>query len=293
MSLPGLASILGRAFGRDVRIVGTRALGAGAVGSAGCVSTSEGELFIKTSSGPRSSMFSSEARALETLRAASTSLVIPKPIAWRDPGDGPGYLVTELIQSDGSASRGDLEQSLGRGLAMLHKTSAPAFGFHVPTYCGTTEQPNPWTPNWTELYAQHRLGHLARALTAKGALDPKDSRRFAQLIERLPQLIESDEPPALIHGDLWSGNVLTTSSGCAALVDPSSSFSHREAELGMMTLFGGFSSRAYDSYSEVYPLEPGWKDRNPLYQLYHVANHALIFGGAYVQQTMTLVRRYL
>ena len=114
------------------------------------------------------------------------------------------------------------------------------------------------------------------------------------MIGRLDQYIsEPAGGPSLHHGDLWSGNVHIAASGEPALIDPSAYFGHREAEWGMMTLFGSFSSRVSDAYHEAYPLEPGWRERNPLYQLYHLMNHLNLFGVGYHSQVMAIVRRYV
>ena len=111
------------------------------------------------------------------------------------------------------------------------------------------------------------------------------------MADRLPELLAHEARPALIHGDLWSGNVLATARG-PALVDPACAACDREMELGITTLFGGFSERFFDAYEEALPLPGGWRDRNPLYQLYHLLNHHLIFGGHYGRQALALARRY-
>ena len=109
--------------------------------------------------------------------------------------------------------------------------------------------------------------------------------------ERLPALLAHAPRPALIHGDLWSGNVLGTSRG-PALVDPACAACDREMEFGITTLFGGFSERFWDAYHEALPLPSGWRERNGLYQLYHLLNHYLIFGGHYGREALSLARRY-
>ena len=111
------------------------------------------------------------------------------------------------------------------------------------------------------------------------------------MIERLPALVSDEATPALIHGDLWSGNVLGSRRG-PALVDPACAYADREMELGMMTLFGGFPDRCFAAYEEAWPLPQGWRKRNGLYQLYHVLNHFLLFGGHYGPQAHGLARRF-
>ena len=109
----------------------------------------------------------------------------------------------------------------------------------------------------------------------------------------LPERLASDEPPALIHGDLWSGNVLIDQGGHPVLIDPAAYYGHRKAELGMMSLFGHFSEEVWRSYERAYPLSPGWRARLPLYELYHVLNHCVLFGGGYGAQALRICDRYL
>ena len=131
-------------------------------------------------------------------------------------------------------------------------------------------------------------------LMAAGLLGASERRDVERLLSRLPQLLGgSSEPPALIHGDLWSGNLIADEAGSPALIDPAAYYGHREAELGMMTLFGGFGGRVYEAYDQAFPLEPGWRARNPIYQLYHLMNHLNLFGGSYRGQVMSIVRRHL
>src|SRR5207344_1750478 len=130
------------------------------------------------------------------------------------------------------------------------------------------------TDRWIDFYGSARLDHQARLASDQGRLGTSDRRAIDRLIVRLPDLI--DEPPdgpSLIHGDLWSGNLHRDPAGRPALIDPSAYFAHREAELGMMTLFGGFAPEVFAAYDEEWPLEPGWRDRTVIYQLYHLLNH--------------------
>ncbi|MBI4816747.1 MAG: fructosamine kinase family protein [Deltaproteobacteria bacterium] len=284
--------ILSDSLGVAVEKVAVQPSGGGSFGSTFRLQTNAGTFFAKTTTDDRSTMLSSEARSLTALFQACSSLLIPRPVAARDPSDGrPGYLVMDWVRP-GNATHRTFEEALGRGLAELHGASAQQFGFECTTYCGATPQPNPWTPTWVEFFRDSRLGALTRRLRDRDLLTTTDIALFDRLLGRLPQLLESSEPPALIHGDLWSGNALPAEGGEAALVDPSASYSHREAELGMMTLFGGFSPVVYDAYHESRPLAAGWKDRNPIYQLYHVANHASLFGGGYIEDLRTRIRRF-
>jgi fructosamine-3-kinase len=256
-----------------------RPLGGGTFGEASRVETTAGAFFAKWGDGLPDGMFAREADGLRAL--AGTSLVIPAVVAV-----GERFLVTELL--DGAP----LDQAaLGRGLAELHRRTSDAFGFPVDTYCGATLQPNAPLPSWARFYGERRLAPLLDVIEARRGLPASERRVYERVIERLPSLVADGAPPALIHGDLWSGNALGSTRG-PALVDPACAYADREAELGMMTLFGGFDRHCFAAYEEAFPLPAGWRERNGLYQLYHVLNHHALFGGHYGVQAQALARRY-
>jgi fructosamine-3-kinase len=177
-----------------------------------------------------------------------------------------------------------IESAVGRRVEIRRRT--PLSGGSI----NRTERLDPWTDRWVEFYAESRLGFQARLARDTGRLSSRESAALDRLISKLGDWI--DEPadgPALIHGDLWSGNVHVAADGAPALIDPAAYYAHREAELGMMTLFGGFSSRVFEAYDDAFPLEPGWQQRNALYQLYHLLNHLNLFGEGYKSSVMTLV----
>ena len=285
---PQWADALGRVLGKPVSIESVRPVGGGCINSAARLETSEGYFFVKYGQG----QFSSEARQLDMLEAAAgPSINIPSPLAYRDGEAGqPGFLITRFLES-GRPAR-DFDETLGQGLAEIHRSTASAFGFAFDTYCGSTLQPNSWTENWVSFYGESRLAHQLRLLANQGKLNQSGQKAFTRVIERLDTWLGDDEGPALIHGDLWSGNLLVSAAGGPALIDPAAYYAHREAELGMTTLFGGFSDRVYAAYHEAWPLRSGWRERNPLYQLWHVANHATLFGGSYVDQTLRILHRF-
>lgn len=292
MSLPrpAVEAALSNALRTEVRIRTLRALNGGCINLAARMETSAGPFFIKYSEA-QDARFSTEAKQLQALADSPTSLIVSRPIVSEDASPGrTGFLVAEYI--DQGPPRPDLQEALGRGLAALHGATAQAFGFASDTYCGSTLQPNPWTVDWIEFYREHRLRHQLRLLTDAGKLSDTDMASFERVLVRLDQLLDATAPPSLIHGDLWSGNLLVTRTGDPALIDPAAYYAHREAEFGMTSLFGGFSERMYEAYEEVWPMEPEWRERRPLYQLWHVANHATLFGGSYIEETMGIVQRF-
>lgn len=281
-----VAAALSRALGHPVEVGDARGVQGGCISRARRVDTTAGAFFVKTHDRAPRDLFAREADGLAALRAADSGLVVPAVVAVE-----PGLLVLELLEP-GPPPR-DFDERLGRGLAALHGRSAPAFGFEVDTYCGATLQPNTWQDDWIDFYRARRLDHQLNLLRVQG-VSATDLRPFERLLDRLGDLLAgADEPPALIHGDLWSGNLMRDAGGAPALVDPAVYYAHREAELGMMVLFGGFSERVFAAYREARPLAAGWADRQPLYTLYHVLNHATLFGGGYVRQAQAIARRYV
>jgi fructosamine-3-kinase len=283
-----IAGALSAALGRPVRIHSRTALAGGSISDTARLGTDAGAFVIKSHRGGPATMFQAEAEGLEALRASGTSLVVPRVIHV-EPGPQP-FLLLEFL--DAGPRVRDFDAVLGRGLAELHRASAPQFGFAHDNFCGRTPQPNPWTDGWVSFYGAWRLGHQLALARDADRLSAADAKLVDRLVMRLGDWIDDPPQPALIHGDLWSGNLHRDASGRPALIDPAACYAHREAELGMMTLFGGFSARVFEAYDDAFPLEPGWRDRHPLYQLYHLMNHLNLFGGGYHADVMAIVRRF-
>jgi fructosamine-3-kinase len=288
-----IARAIERAIGAPIHIRGRTPLSGGSINETTLLDTTAGTFVLKSHRRAPARMFQAEADGLDALRSNATTLKIPRVIAVGP--DAPGawsFLVLEYLPA--SRRREDFDDALGLGLAELHRASADQFGFAADNYCGATPQLNPWTHRWVDFYGESRLAYQVRRATDTGLVSRDDHRRIETLINRLGEWI--DEPangPSLIHGDLWSGNLHADRDGRPALIDPAAYYAHREAELGMMTLFGGFSPRVFAVYEAAFPLQPGWRDRNGLYQLYHLLNHLNLFGGGYHSQVMNLVRRFV
>jgi fructosamine-3-kinase len=262
-------------------------VGGGCISETARVDTSAGAFFAKWNEGGPPDLFEREADGLRAMAKAASGLIIPRVLEARGPGaEGPALIVMELLEP------GPLDmEALGRGLAAMHRAASSSFGFPVGTYCGTTPQDNTSEGTWAGFYARRRLEPLLRLVESERGLPAADRRIYERLVERLPELAATGSPPSLVHGDLWSGNVLGSARG-PALVDPACAYADREMELGMMTLFGGFPERCFEAYEESWPLPAGWRERNGLYQLYHVLNHFLLFGGHYGPHALSLARRY-
>ena len=278
-------------YGQSIRLINSRSVGGGCINHSVRINTSVGEFFLKWNGECASDLFLKEATGLEEMHSVDNPyLLIPKVIWCREADEWPGLLLLEYLQP--AATTFGFDERLGRGIARLHSKTASQFGFHHSNYCGTTIQDNAWTSNWPEFYAQRRIWNLVQQINDSRGLSSGELKVYERLVEKMPQLLSHPTIPSLIHGDLWSGNYMYTANG-PALIDPACYYADREMELGMMQLFGGFSPAVWKAYQEEYPLPEGWQKRIPLYQLYHILNHHLLFGGSYGQQALEIAKAFV
>ncbi len=246
-------------------------------------------------------MFEREANGLRVLAEAG-AIRVPEVLAVSE-----GALVLECIE-EGSRHPG-FSEAFGRALARLHTVNGPCCGFSEDNFIGSTPQVNTPVPlhedafsqqqppagdgsDWPEFFLERRLRYQVRLAAEKGhgsELERKLERAEPQLTELLGEAIE---PPSLLHGDLWGGNYLVDERGEACLIDPAVYYGHRETDLAMTQLFGGFDSAFYSAYQAQFPLMPGYERRRPVYQLYHLLNHLNLFGSAYFSQCDRILQRY-
>lgn len=245
-------------------------------------------VFVKHRDGMDGAVYRAEAGGLAWL-ADAKALRIPEVIATGE--DEPAFLVLEWIERGPPAANHD--EDLGRGLAMLHRAGAATFGCPADNWIATLPQQNSPRHTWPDFYAHRRLWPLARQAVDSALLPDDALRRLERLIALLPELCGPAEPPARLHGDLWGGNAITGPQGEPVLIDPAVYGGHREVDLAMMRLFGGFSSRVFDAYHESWPLQPGHAARVRLYQLYPLLVHVLLFGGSYSAQFEAALRHYV
>jgi fructosamine-3-kinase len=180
----------------------------------------------------------------------------------------------------GSASPVSWEK-LGRGLASIHQEQHINFGWESDNYIGSLVQVNTTYSDWHSFYTECRIMPLVKQLVDKGFFSDNDLNCALEWCSKLKDLFPA-EPPSLLHGDLWSGNYMITAQADVAIFDPAVYYGHREMDLGMTLLFGGFDQRFYTAYNEAYPLQPGWQQRIAATQLYPLLVHAVLFGGHYV-----------
>lgn len=236
-------------------------------------------VFCKFNEHAPSTLFAAEAHGLELLRSAG-ALRIPKVLGFSAANEQPPFLLLELIRS--ARRQGGFDDALGRGLAALHRAGAPSFGLEQPNFIGRLPQSNREHASWAEFYRVERLEPQLRRASDAGRASAAMRHGFERLFAKLPELVGPSEPPARLHGDLWGGNLHVDEHGAPCLIDPAVYGGHREIDLAMMRLFGGFGERVFAAYAEAYPLAAGHRERVALYQLYPLLVHVNLFGGSYV-----------
>ena len=195
----------------------------------------------------------------------------------------PDLLVMEFIENDGHGTTSEAERHAGRLIAELHQNSRSRFGYERDTLIGPLHQPNPEATQWVPFFRDHRLLHMAHAAQEEGRLPAGLCSRIEQLAARLDTYLIEPPFPSLLHGDLWSGNVLVRGNRIAGFVDPAIYYGHPEIELAFASMFGTFGEPFFDAYESITPLDPGFHElRGDLYNLYPLLVHVRLFGASYV-----------
>ncbi len=273
-------------------ITSAQPVSGGDINDAFFVTLNDGQkLFIKTNQNAPSGMFSCEAKGLAWLRETN-ALPTPKVISvGLADSSATSYLAVERLTSGPTAV--DFHERLGDGLARLHRHSAASFGLDYNNFIATLPQDNRPCDTWPEFYALRRLEpQVKRAVDTRSAPIAWVSQ-FARLFERMPQLTGPEEPPARLHGDLWTGNIHTGPDGTPYLIDPAVYAGNREIDLAMLELFGELNPRMLAAYDNRYKRDPESADRTALYQLYPLLVHVNLFGGGYIDSVTKHLSRYL
>ncbi len=247
--------------------------------------------FVKVNRSLGDDLFPAEADGLKALGSVSEAPRVPRVIGTGS-ADGAAFIVMEYIPEGRQNSR--TQAILGEQLAKLHINSQERrYGFERDNYIGLTRQVNTWEDSWKTFFTRRRLAPMVESASRKGLLGRRDLGSCEELLEGASRLLREPEHPALLHGDLWGGNYLTSREGEPVLIDPAVYYGDREADLAMTQLFGGFSGDFYDAYRYHYPLDPGYEKRRDLYNLYHMLNHLNMFGSSYRGSVMRLVEHCL
>jgi len=283
-----IAAAIGAATQRPFLLGGHTAIGGGWINQAYHVEGRDGRrFFIKLNSADKAGMFAAEVAGLSEI-AATQTVRVPQPITHGVAGKQ-SYLVLEHLAL---SSRGDA-QLLGKQLAAMHRCTGDSFGFSQDNFIGASPQPNGWKSEWIDFWRERRLGfqlHLAAQNGYVGQLQSLGEK----LLGMLPAFFTGYIPqPSLLHGDLWSGNHAYLPDGTPVIFDPATYYGDRECDLAMTELFGGYSADFYAAYRAAYPLDAGYATRRNLYNLYHILNHANLFGGGYAGQAEQMMRGLL
>lgn len=301
-------TILYQHLGQPVEVLDTQLLSGGDINTAARVFSSEGAFFVKWNHARSSDLarqtpdgraaegydlFAAEAEGLERLRRTHT-LRVPDTVGYGQQGDK-AYLILEFIETDGDGLRGAgpaYWTQLGHQVAELHAHTQPQFGLDHDNYIGSLPQRNALTDNGYTFFFEQRLLPQAGQALYNGLIGKPTYEALFRLRDRLPDLLPADRP-ALLHGDLWTGNVLRSEDRQPALVDPAVYYGFREAELAFTHLFGGFDPRFYDAYADLFPLEPGFAERVPIYNLYPLLVHVNLFGAGYVPGVERVLKQFM
>ncbi|PXA03495.1 hypothetical protein DDZ13_12010 [Coraliomargarita sinensis] len=277
---------MSEARGTEFHVSSARPQGGGCINEAWIVGDGENSYFVKLNTSDKLFMFEAESEALGEI-GASLTIPVPRPVA-HGTASKRSFLVLEALPM-GSPKDGSW-QAMGQKLAQLHRTTADRFGWHRDNVIGSTPQYNPWTERWADFFREQRLRPQLELARQKG----DHYARADQLLDRVDSLLEGHRPaPSLLHGDLWSGNAGFLEDGSPVIYDPATYYGDRETDLAFSEFFGGFSPDFYRAYEEEWPLPPGYERRKILYNLYHVLNHANLFGGGYAGQAESMIRQLL
>ena len=283
-----ITAAIGRAAGLSFNLARAVPLGGGDINSAYRLEGKDGtRYFAKLNTADRRAMFAAESASLEAM-ANTRTVRVPRPVAYGVSGHF-AFLVLEHLDLGGT---GDARM-LGERLAAMHRASAPEFGFALDNTIGSTPQPNGWMNEWIAFWRERRLVFQLR-LAAKNGYGGKLQELGERLLDALPVYFKGYTPqPSLLHGDLWGGNHAYLRDGAPVIFDPAAYYGDREADIAMTELFGGFDSDFYSAYRAAWPLDAGYATRKTLYNLYHILNHANLFGAGYARQAQDMIQRLL
>ena len=282
-----IAEQISQSTGKNFQIKQRRSVSGGCINQGYAISDGNTTYFLKLNQAPQAEMFAAEALGLQEMLATHT-IRVPQPICWGI-ADNYSYLALEWLEF--SSGNSTSWEQMGRNLAAMHQAGGSSqFGWQQNNTIGSTPQINIWTDNWADFFAEHRLSYQLNLAQRRGGNFP-DSGKVVEAVRRY--LANIHPQPSLVHGDLWSGNAAIAADGEPVILDPATYYGHREVDLAMTELFGGFPGAFYRGYSQVWALEEGYQQRKTLYNLYHILNHFNLFGGGYASQARQMIQEIL
>jgi protein-ribulosamine 3-kinase len=275
--------------GHAVNISAIEPVGGGCINSTCKITTSAGTFFVKYNLSEKyPEIFAKEALGLKLL--AETKEIRVPSVLFHDIAGNYAFLLLEFIEP--ARPESNFWDNFGQSLAAMHRHTHNFFGLDHDNYMGSLHQINRKHGGWTSFFIEERLEPQVRLAHESGELSGRSVRQFEQLYKQLSGMIPA-EAPALLHGDLWSGNYMVSDQGKACLVDPAVYYGHREVDIAMTRLFGGFPEIFYQGYASAFPLERGWQDRSDLFNLYPLLIHVNLFGGSYANQVCRILDRFV
>ncbi len=271
-------------------IVSASTIGGGCISNSLKIKMNSGaDYFLKVNFSTPADMFFKEANGLNELKK-SNSLRVPQVIMAEK-----NFILLELINQGNRVK--NFYEDFGRGFALMHRFTSNSFGFFEDNYIGSNKQINipqkSAENNWVKFYFNNRILYQLKLAEKNGYATSELAAGVSKLEDKIEKILnETGENPSLLHGDLWGGNYVVDELGKACLIDPAVYYGHREADLAMTKLFGGFGSEFYSAYNEAFPLAPGYEYREDLYKLYHILNHLNLFGRGYYQQAISIINFY-
>lgn len=261
----------------------------GSINSCYRVQVGDTHFFLKVNDAAKfPQMFVKEAEGLKLIRDTHT-VAVPDVIATGSTGDEQ-FLLLSWIEP--GRKNDESQKKAGEELAAMHRQSNDVFGLYYDNYMGSLTQSNAPHNNWSVFFREERILPQLEIARNKALIDIVLYEKILLVLDRLDSLFPEDNP-ALIHGDLWSGNYMTGRGDIPVLIDPAVTFGNREADIAMTTLFGGFSRKFYDSYNSCYPLQRGWEERMDLWNLYPLLIHLNLFGSSYLQPVKGVAEKYI
>lgn len=283
-----LQNILSEKYGKPVAVETVVPVSGGCINETAKVKTSEGVFFAKwnhLNKFPR--MLQAEGKGLQLL-AKTNEITVPYLVAEKD-SNNKQYLILEYIQS--TLPKKKFWREFGNSLAKLHKHTSEKFGLDHNNYIGSLPQSNRYYDSWDDFFILERLEPQVKAARDAGKIGNSITQKFSRLFSKLENIFPP-EKPSLLHGDLWSGNYMVGSKGEPVIIDPAVYYGHREMDLAMTKLFGGFDSDFYSAYVEEFPMENNWQKRTDICNLYPLMVHVNLFGGGYILQVESILRRF-
>ena len=284
--------LLASIYPPSVKIQSTQSAAGGSINQTLILTLSNGEkVFLKRNDSPPPDLFAREADGLRLLGQASTGPRVPQPLALQA-GDTPRFLILEFIQEQAPAP--DFYPDFGRALADLHHISQDRYGLNHDNHIGSTPQINTLEKDGLVFFREHRLRYQQKLARERGRLPQPLDLKLDKLLEKLDAILDlTGEQPALVHGDLWSGNYFTDGNQRPCIFDPAAHFGLRETDLAMMELFGQPPKSFYQAYQTAFPLNSGYSERREIYNLYHLLNHVNLFGSSYLASVESTVDRFI